>query len=70
MKDRYRKIGRYKRSIPISVMQWLSRRVRTIYEKCSLQFEDKPDYQMLKLLFIKLFKKEKFRDSGRYDWDN
>jgi hypothetical protein len=66
IKDRYQKIGHYKRSIPIEVLcngfpeefaQYF-RNVRT------LQFEDKPDYKMLKSLFIKLFKNKSLRTTA------
>jgi casein kinase 1 gamma len=72
MKDRYQKIGDYKRSIPIEALcngfpEEFAEYLRNVR---ALEFEDKPDYKMLKSLFIKLFKKEKFRDDGRYDWDN
>ncbi|KAH8061552.1 protein kinase [Aureococcus anophagefferens] len=43
---------------------------RRYFEYCrSLRFDDRPDYDYLRKLFLDVYKREKFRDDNLFDWD-
>jgi len=71
LKQRYQKIGDYKRGTPIQTLcngypEEFANYLRYVR---GLQFKQEPDYHKLKSQFIRLFEKLNFIDDGLYDWD-
>lgn len=70
LKQRYANICLAKRATPIETLCYGCPEAFKDYFRLvrTMEFEEKPDYQKLKKLFVKLFLKEKFEDDGLYDW--
>lgn len=73
LKERYKKIGQVKQSIPVEELcaGYPQEFADYLNYARGLQFEDDPNYEELKKMFTNLFsEKLQYVDNNTYDWDN
>lgn len=72
LKDRYKKIGEVKQNIPVAELcsGYPEEFPYYLTYTRNLQFDEEPNYDMLKRCFSNLFSTLMFEDDNTYDWNN
>lgn len=72
LKERYKKIGEVKHSIPVEELcaGFPKEFADFLIYARGLQFEEDPNYSELKTIFANLYRKHDYHKDNTFDWDN